>query len=253
MRRKTIYALLIVVAFGLVRLPVESGLERDLRRRGLHSGALDLSLREQLGQASFVAVLGGFRSLVASLLALAAQDAWEDVQWGEVEGFYKIITRLQPRVVNYWDSAGHHMAYNAASYYQYDEEQPPALRKKLYDGYVQRGIEFFEDGILNRPDNYNLLGRLAVICQDRLRPPNECRAADLFAEAISKKGIPKRYRRYLGYALAKCPGREQEAYDLLRELYLEGAHHRKPSVLRDLAELEEKLDIPLGQRLIPGR
>ena len=55
--------------------------------------------------------------------------------------------------------------------------------------------------------------------------------------------------RFAGYMLAKCEGREREAYDLLKKLYDKGPEERKPSLITALQELEKKLDVPPQDRI----
>ena len=49
--------------------------------------------------------------------------------------------------------------------------------------------------------------------------------------------------------MAKCPGREREAYDHLRRLYEQGEKQRLPSLINVLRDLENRLDIPAGARI----
>ena len=49
--------------------------------------------------------------------------------------------------------------------------------------------------------------------------------------------------------MAKCAGREREAYDLLKKLYLEGDKQRLPTLINVLREMEKKLDIPTTERV----
>jgi hypothetical protein len=53
------------------------------------------------------------------------------------------------------------------------------------------------------------------------------------------------------YELAECPGREREAYDKLRAIYLLGEEERLPRVITLINELEAELDIPVAERLAP--
>ena len=76
-----------------------------------------------------------------------------------------------------------------------------------------------------------------------------CAAADAYKEAQKRKGAPEYIIRFTGYMLARCPGREKEAYDYLRRLYDIGKQHHLPTLIVSLKELEEALDIPLPQRI----
>jgi hypothetical protein len=56
-------------------------------------------------------------------------------------------------------------------------------------------------------------------------------------------------RRFAAFELAKVPGKEQEAYEQLKELYLEGPQQRVPTLLTLLKELEQKLAVPEDLRV----
>jgi hypothetical protein len=49
--------------------------------------------------------------------------------------------------------------------------------------------------------------------------------------------------------MAKCPGREREAYEKLRTLWNQGEKQRLPSLINVLRQMENKLDIPVGERI----
>jgi hypothetical protein len=49
--------------------------------------------------------------------------------------------------------------------------------------------------------------------------------------------------------MAKCPGREREAYEHLRRLYLQGDSQRLPSLINLLRDMEKRLDIPQAERI----
>jgi hypothetical protein len=55
--------------------------------------------------------------------------------------------------------------------------------------------------------------------------------------------------RKAGYELAKCPGKERQAYELLKRLYDKGRDERKPTLITTLKELEKKLDVPQAERI----
>src|SRR5205814_4338782 len=67
--------ILILAAFVALKLKMEATYDR------LAPGALSIDLREQIGQSAFIAVLGGFRSVIADLLFIDAYSAWERTDW----------------------------------------------------------------------------------------------------------------------------------------------------------------------------
>lgn len=226
MRRRfpfKILAALIIVVFGIIRMPLEHSLEKELRAKHFRDSQLDLSMREQIGQAGFVASLGGFRSLVASILYLEAHTEFEKYAWGKVERDYAIITGLQPRTFDYWDSAQWHMAFNAYGYYMRAAANEPnewdALRMKTKDApyYRDRGREFLEEGLKFLPDNpemYRLMGELY-----RQKYEDPCTAADWYLKGSKKPGARSYLIRGYLYMITQCAGREAEAYAALKTAY----------------------------------
>ena len=72
--------------------------------------ALDLGLRERVGQMGFLAALSGFRSHLPPISgsrptmhgSAPSGDAWQRL--------FDTVTTLQPRSLLYWDMAAWHMA-----------------------------------------------------------------------------------------------------------------------------------------------
>ena len=69
--RKTALAFLFLLVAGLVRIPIERPLGREMRATGLLAEPLDQKTSEAIGQTSAAIALGGLRSLVASVLNLS--------------------------------------------------------------------------------------------------------------------------------------------------------------------------------------
>jgi hypothetical protein len=56
-------------------------------------------------------------------------------------------------------------------------------------------------------------------------------------------------RRFSAYELFYCEGHEWKAYERLHRLYDEGPQERLPTLITRLKFLEDKLNIPQGQRI----
>jgi len=245
---RIVLVIVVLLIFGLVRTPYEIALNRDQRDAHLRQTPLDLSLREQVGQMGFLAALSGFRSPLAAVLWIQAHSVWEEMQWGKMVPLLNTVLTLQPRSQAYWDLAAWHMAWNASIAAENDQTvQSPALRKMRSRQYIQLGREILERGIRNNPSNRFLHERLAMLLRDRAG--DHCAAAEHFKIAASMPGVSDFVRRFAGYELAKCPGREREAYNTLLTLYNEGEHQRKPTLVILLEELERKLEIPQAERI----
>jgi hypothetical protein len=241
-------AVLLLAAFGAVTLPFQARVDAGQKAAHLRRTTLDLDLRERVGQMGFLAALSGFRSPLAAILWIEAHNAWERTEWGRMAALFDTVTTLQPRSKLYWDMASWHMAWNASIAALNDKDQPSeALRIRNQRQYFQLGREYLERGIRNNPDSYFLYAALARLLQDKFEDP--CGAGENYLKASHFPDTPPFIGRAAGYELAKCPGREREAYDLLLRLYHEGPAQRKPTLISTLKELEKKLDVPADQRI----
>ncbi len=241
-------AVALLVVFGLIRLPIEHQLDEEARAAGFRTARLDLDMRERLTQLTFLAALSGFRALVADILWIKAYTAFENAEWGRMSYLLETVTSLQPRSEMFWDLAHWHMAFNASAWAMHDADIPrEALRVKAQQEFIEIGRDFLERGIRNNPDSSFLHERLGLLLQDKFKDP--CAAAASFAEAAALPGATEYVKRFAAYELAKCPGREREAYEKLLALYREGEQERKPTLVRLLTELEQTLGIPEEQRI----
>jgi hypothetical protein len=161
---------------------------------------------------------------------------------------FRQVTTLQPRGILFWDMAAWHMAWNASTAAMNDPRQPRlALRMKTQREYFDLGRDFLERGIKNNPDQPQLYEALARLYRDKYY--DHARAAEFFEKAADKPGAPSYARRFAAYELSYCENREGEAYDRLLQLYSAGEKERLPTLIKRLKFLEEKLNIPLDQRI----
>jgi len=245
---KFLFVLLALGVFGGAKLPLEHALSTARADSHFHSIPLTLGLREQIGQLGFVAVLSGFRSIVADVLFIQAHVAWERTEWSRVLLLFRQVTTLQPGCLLFWDMAAWHMAWNASAAAMNDPMQPRlALRIKAQREYFDLGKDFLERGIKNNPDRPQLYLALARLYRDKYK--DHARAAEFFERAAEKPGAPSYARRFAAYELSHCQGREGEAYERLLELYSAGENERLPTLISRLKFLEDKLNIPRDQRI----
>jgi tetratricopeptide (TPR) repeat protein len=244
---RAVFVLAAILIFGVIRLPAERAL--DLQRTQLQlSSTVNLDVREKLGQAGFVAALSGFRAVVADLLSIQAEAAWENTEWSRVLLLFREITTLQPHVPLFWDMAAWHMAWNASVAAMNDPSQPRmALRVKAQREYFALGKDFLERGIKNNPTNPQLYESLALLYREKLNDHEH--ASECYAKAAALPGAHTYDERFSAYELSYCEGREREAYDRLRALYGRGKNERLPTLIKRLKFLEEKLGVPQPQRI----
>lgn len=237
-----------LLLFGAAKLPIERSLSAG---RAEHDAAvlqLGLDLREQVGQIGLLAALSGFRSVIADFLFIQAHVAWERTEWARVLLLFRQVTTLQPRSTLFWDMAAWHMAWNASAAAVNNPNQPRlSVRLKAQREYFDVGRDFLERGIRHNPEKPQLYEALARLYRDKYRDHEQ--AAKYFELAASKPGAPSYARRFAAYELSEVEGREQEAYGRLLSLHREGEKERLPTLIRRLKFLEEKLNIPLDQRI----
>jgi len=239
-----------ILVFGVMKLPAERAIYAQHRQEHLQGVEFNLDLREKLGQLGFIAALSGFRAAVADILFIQAYVAWERTEWGRVLFLFRQITTLQPHSVLFWDTAAWHMAWNASVAAMQDPAQPRlALRVKAQREYFALGKDFLERGIENNPGKPQLYEALARLYQQKYQDHE--RASEYYTKAATLPEAPSYDKRFAAYELSYCEGREREAYERLRHLYDLGERERVPTLIARIKFLENKLDIPLEQR-IPG-
>jgi hypothetical protein len=245
---RTAVVLAVLVGLGALKLPIERNLSTLHRQEHFQGVEFNLDLREKLGQLGFIAALSGFRAIVADALFIQAYSAWENTEWGRMLLLFRHITTLQPRVLLFWDTAAWHMAWNASVAAMNDRTQPRlALRVKAQREYFALGKDFLERGIKNNPDRPDLYEALARLYKEKYKDHEH--ASEYYAKAAAVPGAAQWDRRFSAYELSYCEGREREAYERLLSLYNEGEKERLPSLIKRLKFLEEKLGIPLEQRI----
>lgn len=248
MNRCQMWAILGLLVFGVVRLPLELGLEKKAKAERLHGVVLDLGVFDKIGQMGFVAALSGFRAVVADGFWIHASMVWERVDWAAMKLDFDIVTTLQPRCVMFWDIAAWHMYANASVAAFEDRKQPrAALRLKAQREYWKLGEDYLLHGIANNPENPGLYTSLGTLYRDRLQNHEE--AAKVYLRGSLLPGAPVYLHRFAAYELARCPGHEREAYEKLLGFYRKGESEHLPTLLRHLGELEEKLNVPPGDKV----
>lgn len=241
-----------LLLLGVPKIAFEERLYQSERREGFQAAQWNMGLRHQIGQLGFVAALSGFRALMADVMWLKASSVFERAEWGRLKLYLESATQLQPRAVLFWEMAHFHMAYDAAYSVRVNEEAQPsmALRRRAERQYLEIGERFLKDGITFNPESARLYERLGMLYAQKLHDP--ARAAEAYWMASQKPGALEYVKGFAGYYLAEVPGREREAYDLLKEVRAEKLSRGRelpPTLLKKLGELEEHLQVPRGERV----
>lgn len=238
--------LILIVALLITILPLKLRLESSARHH-LTAEPLNIAVRERIGQSAFVAVLGGFRSVVADLLFIDGHVAWERTDWTRLLLRLRQTTELQPHAILFWDIAGWHMAWNASIAASEDQSKSALVRQRTSREYIELGKDFLIRGINNNPHRPELYEALARLYRDRLH--DHLRAADSFYKASQLPGCAAYDERFSAYELSQCAGHEREAYHQLRELYDRGEKERLPTLIARLRAMEQQLNLPANERI----
>ena len=243
-----------VLGFGAVRLPLEHAMDAERRAAGLRRDDAGLSLRQQASESALIGVLGGLRALVAAFWDLWARDAWLKTNWGEVEKDYRFIQWLQPRVFYYWDVGQWMMATNAANSFAYDKSKPPGIAELMSQAYVEKGRSMIEDGLKHLPDEWRMHQAMALLLESRYAAGerDHLQISEAWRKAAECPGALGYCQRQRAYHLCLVPGREREAYGLLRALHARGKENRVPTLIAWIQYFEHTLDIPSPERLFPA-
>ncbi len=238
-----------VLLLGVVRFPFEHVLHKRLQGAGFQQVNLDLEMRDQLGQSAFIAAFSGFRALVGAFFWIEAYDAWTRTDWGRMNFLMNSTVSLQPRSVTYWTIAAWHMAWNAGVAAREDKSVArESLRIRAEREYWDIGESYYVRGLKANPDSWEMHQQYAFFLEQKRK--DHCAAAEYYAKAAEFAEAPGYVARMAAIQLAQCPGREREAYEKLRALYLASEGNRLPTLLRLLREFENRLEIPPDLRLM---
>ena len=262
----TVLAALLI--FGAVKFPLEKSIDNAHRAAYFHGAKLNLTLREQIGQGAFLAALSGFRGVIADILSLQANCAWENTQWSRVIFLYNQITTLQPRLTLSWEMGAWYMAFDASAAALRDRQEirfnadgltmagdprPRQQRLRESQEFIAIGRDFLERGTRNNPDRSVLYNRLGFVLMNKTN--DHFAAYEAYSRAAELPDCMGYEKRFAAYELSMVPGKEAAAYALLLRLYRMGEREHTPKLLLRLKEMEEKLAISPEQRVYkaPGK
>jgi hypothetical protein len=229
-RHRNLLAVVVLAAGGLLRLPVEQELTEDFQKKGLLSAPLEIGLRERIGQNSSAIALAGLRTLVATFAHLQATEHFNECNWSEVENSMGTAVQLAPHGPYYWDMGAWHMAYNAASWYRLDSGLPPVRAKAESRRWIEKGRQFYERGIANNPDDWQLPSLLGQLLSDPRRDPDDQAAVEAFRKAVATGKAPPHIHRQRFFAEARAEADPREILAAVRAL-LATPGNRVPTLL----------------------
>jgi hypothetical protein len=247
-----------LIALGLLTVPtwLLAPLTRQVhaeRVRLKYGGrVMTRGMRDQMGQGTAIALLAGFRGVVADFIWIRSHGYWEKKQWLQQYNNMQLATLLQPQSVLFWDVGAWHMAWNIGYAERVDTNNYTAAQGiKREQIWHERGREFLQRGIENVPNRYELYFRLGTLHDQKFKDP--CRAAREYEKAAQFPDAPTHVTRSYARMLEQC-GDLRRAYGHWRALWLQD--HAKVDQLwsvieRELRRLEDQLALPDDQRVFP--
>jgi tetratricopeptide (TPR) repeat protein len=244
---RTLMAILMLAAGGLLLLPLSRATYRAQQEQALRLPPPHISQRDALSQQLAFFTLGGLRSLAAEITALDATNAWMKRDWQRADARWSTVTTLAPRRTNYWASASRDMATNAAGDFLSNDALTETERLRQARYYIDRGEAYLLQGIANNPTSITLHARLGDLYSDLYRQPRFAKAEAAYARAV-ELGAPAIYNRLRFYNLCRIRGREAQALQLGRQLFADSRNH-VPALRTLLFVLQNKLNLPEHERL----
>lgn len=240
-------ALLLLGAAGWVLQPARLHLQQEELTAKLRLSPPDYRQTDGLSQQLALFALGGLRTFAAEMLCVDATNAWMQQDWPRARKRWEQITTLCPQRVNYWIRAARDMAKNAVVWTNERPDLDAYAKALLNKEYLDCAEHFLQEGIANNPRSALLWLEMGAFDEDLARRTNFSRAVDDYRRAVELGASPM-YKRWIFYNLCRIRGREQEAWELGRQLFKE-ERHRSPSLKSLLFVLQHKLDIPASERL----
>jgi hypothetical protein len=252
-------ALVAIVSLTVAGFVAEPVGERAWEFRVENEPALDIhNLEGLLGQGVTVALLGGFRAVVADVLWLQTNSVWEDVDLPACQSLINITTAIDPRPLYFWINGARMIAYDMPVWRINAAGGPTAvpedIRRRIEREQAEAALLLIGRGLRQHPNEPLLLIEIANI---RLRKLDDLEGAILFYRLASEQaGAPFYAARICGELLRQA-GRTREAYDWLCETHRNLPRNNPMAlaghVFERIRRLETELGIPESERYVRGR
>lgn len=209
------------------------------------------------GQGITLALLGGFRALVADAVWLRMYALWETQDLPATETSLRLVTAIDARPVYFWLNGARIMAYDfpawrialAGGY----ERVPESIQDDISREQGALALRYLESAMTFHPQSAELWIERANIELNRTR--DVAAAAESYRRASEQPGAPY-YAARLHAEVLRRLNRKAEALAWLKQLHptlpadVEAA--RADVVLERIRELERELAIPAEQKYRPA-
>jgi hypothetical protein len=257
MRSRRLLAIaLLVLGIPLLLGPLEASIHRERAALKYGGAGVTPAMRDRLGQGAAIALLAGFRGVVADFLWIQNHGFWEERQWIRMYRNMQVVTLLQPQAVTFWDLSSWHMAWNIAYAVRTDpanHTEAEGIRRERE--WQEKARDFLLEGIRNVPQRYDLYFALGWLYARKFKDP--CAACEYYKIAAAMPDAPNFVDRMYAHALEHC-GRLPEAYAYWKFLWQQRHVRHYPDhvditgyVEREVRRLEGQLRIPPPDRVFP--
>jgi hypothetical protein len=252
--RVHVIAILVLVLPAMALAPLEQKIHRERNRLRYGSAKAALTLHDSVSQSAWIALLAGFRGIVADFIWIQGHHYWETKQWLRQYRNMETTVTLQPLSVLFWDVGAWHMAWNigyAERVATNNTTQAQGLKRERV--WHEHAEAFLKRGIENIPNRYELYFKLGWLYEEKFK--DDCRAAEYFAKAAAFPHVPSYISRMHARAQERC-GDIKGAYRYWTNLWSQD--HTKVDqqwniVERELKRLEDLLNLPDDQRVFPKK
>lgn len=210
------------------------------------------------GQGVTLALLGGFRALVADATWVRAWALWEKRDLPGTETLVRLVVAMDPRPLYFWINGARILAYDfpvwriegAGGY----DAVPASEQQRIEREQAEFALRHLEAAIANHPLAPDLWIERANIQLNRLHDIPA--AAESYRRAWEQPNAPY-YAARMHAELLRRAGRKAEALAFLVELHprlpADDEAARADVVLGRIRELERDLGVPADRRYQPGR
>lgn len=208
------------------------------------------------GQGATLALLGGFRALVADALWIRLYVLWERRDLAATDTLVHLVPAVDPRPVYFWVNGARIVAHDFSLWRTWSgggyDAMPPEAVRAIEAEQGRRAIAHLETARQFHPRSADLWIERATIELNRLRDP--AAAAESFRRAWEQPGAPF-YAARLHAEMLRRAGRPTEALAWLKKLHPtlppndDGA--AAETVLARIRELERDLNVPATEAYRP--
>ncbi len=209
------------------------------------------------GQGATLALLGGFRALVADVTWIRLHTNWEARDLPASDALVHVVPAIDPRPVYFWLNGARILAYDFAAWRIEGgggyEGMPAPAQERIVVEQARRALAQLERARTFHPAAPELWIERASIELNRLR--DVAAAAESYRQAAASRHAP-RYAARLHAEMLRRLGRKPEALDWLVRLHPTLPRDDESAggdlVLERIRDLERELAIPLDRSYRPG-